>query len=116
LDCVGLVVIAKDYPVDQVPTYPRDPYNNQLEQHMDAAMGAPVRTYGPQGATLADLQPGDVLALAYKRHVRHVALVAQHPVHAGALSVIHTDSSLGEVTEHILDAKWLRRVRRVYRP
>lgn len=116
LDCIGLVVHAKGYPADQVPVYPRDPYNNELERHMDAGLGAPALVCGPEGATASQLLPGDVLAIAYRQHVRHVGLVAAHPAYPGQLSIIHTDSSLGNVTEHILDAKWLRRVRRVYRP
>lgn len=117
LDCVGLVVHAKDYPVDKVPAYPRDPYNGELERHLNAGLGLPVWVYDPATEALPDdLQPGDVLALAYKRHVRHVGLVAQHPAYPDHLSIIHTDSGLGFVTEHLLDFKWLRRIRRVYRP
>jgi hypothetical protein len=62
------------------------------------------------------LRPGDAVAMAYGRPIRHVGIVAEHPAYPAYLSLIHTDSTLGRVTEHILDAKWLRRIRQVYRP
>lgn len=115
IDCIGLLAYAKAYPASKLPPYPRDPYRGLLEQQLDAVLGRPWRTYTDAGAPVADLQPGDVLAMAYKRVCRHVGMVAQHPTLPGQLSVIHTDSTLGEVTEHRLDEKWLRRIRRVYR-
>lgn len=116
VDCIGLLAYAFDYSVDKLPTYPRDPYNGQLEHALDAVLGAPLAVYGAHGAPLAALVPGYVLALAYARSTRHVALVLEHPAYTGVLSIIHTDSTLGRVTEHILDGKWLRRIRRVYAP
>lgn len=116
LDCIGLLAYAYDYPTAALPAYPRDPYSAQLEQALDAVLGPPQAVYGVQGAPLAALAPGNVLALAYARSTRHVALVLVHPAYSNALSIIHTDSTLGRVTEHILDTKWLRRIRRVYAP
>ena len=112
IDCIGLVAYAYGYAADKLPAYPRDPYRNELQQGLNAVLGAPVLVYPVQ---VGSLRPGDVLAMAFGRPVRHVALVAEHPTLAGALSIIQTDSTLGKVTEHILDAKWLRRVREVYR-
>ena len=112
IDCIGLVAYAYGYSADKLPAYPRDPYHNELQQGLNAVLGAP-RALAP--VPVGALAPGDVLAMAFGRPVRHVALVAEHPTFAGVLSIIQTDSTLGRVTEHILDAKWLRRVREVYR-
>lgn len=113
IDCVGLLAYAHQQPATALPAYPRDPYSGQLEAGLQAACGEPV-ALAP--VPLAALQVGDVVAMAYGLPIRHVGLVATHPTLPGVLSLIHTDSTLGEVTEHILDAKWLRRIRKVYRP
>jgi cell wall-associated NlpC family hydrolase len=117
IDCVGLLAYAREYPARKLPAYPRDPLRGELEQQLDAILGPPVATStGADTEQLrAALLPGDVVAMAYAGPIRHVGLVAQHPSYPEALSLIHTDSRLGYVTEHILDAKWLRRIRRVYR-
>jgi cell wall-associated NlpC family hydrolase len=113
IDCVGLVAYAYGYPVALLQPYPRDPYGGQLQAGLRRACGAPVAVAPvPPHA----LQPGALVAMAYGRPVRHVGLVAPHPTLAGQLSLIHTDSRVGHVVEHILDAKWLRRVREVYWP
>lgn len=68
---------------------------------------------GPCLSEGTDIRPGDAVAMAYGGPIRHCGLVADD-IHGG-LSLIHTDSILGRVTEHPLDQKWLRRIRRVYR-
>ncbi|WP_396615441.1 hypothetical protein ACHZ97_14280 [Lysobacter soli] len=103
IDCVGLLVLAFEYP-GPTPDYGRDPFDGLLESHLQAHFGA-SRTDG--------VRVGDVLAFAFAGAVRHVGLVGDYLY--GGLSLIHTDSHLGRVTEHPLDAKWLRRVRGVYR-
>lgn len=114
IDCIGLVAYALEYDEKKLPAYTSDPFNGELERNLDAILGAPGAVV--QGATYEDIHIGDVVALAYIKQVRHVALVAQHPTITGVLTLIHTDSTLGMVTEHTLDAKWLRRIRRVYTP
>lgn len=115
IDCIGLLAYAFEYPAEKIPPYPRDPYNGQLERQLTAVLGVPALRCTARGCPAAALAPGSVLALAYARHTRHVALVLRHPAY-DVLSIIHTDSTLGKVTEHILDVKWLRRIREVYRP
>lgn len=114
-DCVGLLVHAMGYPQHMVPAYPRDPYEGKLERTLGAIFGPPVAAGGAQGVQAATLLPGDVVAMAYGRPVRHVGIVAQHPAYPEHLSLIHTDSNVGKVTEHILDESWLRRIKLVYR-
>jgi len=115
IDCIGLLAYAHDYPMEKIPVYPRDPLNDQLVNGLDHVLGSPIRLC-PHGCRPGVLRPGDIVAIAFARYTRHVALVAQHPVYADLLSMIHTDSTIGRVVEHTLDEKWLRRIRRVYRP
>ncbi len=114
-DCIGLLVYCTGYPVDKVPAYPRDPYRGMLERQLEAAFGPPVLSLGREGAEAVTLQPGDLVAMAYGLPVRHVGILAQHPAYPGHLSLIHTDLTVGRVTEHILDDLWLQRIRKVWR-
>ena len=105
IDCAGLLLLAFDVQ-SPTPTYGREPRNGLLEATMEGLLGTPL-----PGAD--DLRPGDAVAMAYAGPIRHCGLIADD-IHGG-LSLIHTDSILGRVTEHPLDEKWLRRIRRVYR-
>lgn len=111
IDCVGLMAYAIQFPFDQIPPYPRDPYNSELENAMQAAFGPPLLLK----PTIDQLQEGDLAAMQYRGPIRHVGIVLNHPTLPGVLSLIHTDSMVGKVTEHILDAKWLRRIEKVWR-
>lgn len=114
-DCIGLLVHCIGYPESKIPAYPRDPYRGKLEAELELALGPPVLTLGRDGADGATLLPGDLVAMAYGAPVRHVGIVAQHPAYPGHLSLIHTDLTVGRVTEHILDDLWLQRIRKVWR-
>jgi len=115
-DCIGLLVYATGYAEGDIPAYSRDPHDGLLEAQLDGAFGPAAVVVGAEGAQEGDLRPGDLVAMTYgRRECRHVGIVAQHPVHASSLSMIHTDAMVGKVTEHILDERWLRRIRRVYR-
>ena len=106
IDCVGLLVLALGITDIPIPDYSRDPSDGQLEMALEQYLGPPLPVD-------AQWLPGDVAAMAYGRVIRHCGLLADHVY--GGLSLIHTDSQLGRVTEHPLDAKWQRRVRLVYR-
>ncbi|QQP96486.1 C40 family peptidase [Lysobacter enzymogenes] len=109
LDCVGLVVLAladQGRAVADVTTYGRDPHHGLLEQHL-------VETFGPAIAR-TDLHPGDIVAIEYSGATRHVAIVGDYP--GGGLSLIHTDQTVGRVTEHRLDSRWHRRITGAWRP
>lgn len=104
IDCVGLIVHALQL-ADDYTAYGRDPHEGQLEAELARRFGASLP------ATC--MQPGDVVAMAFAGPVRHVGLVAGSAL---GLSLIHTDSSVGQVTEHPIDARWQSRIRGVYRP
>jgi cell wall-associated NlpC family hydrolase len=121
IDCVGALVYAFQYD-GPVPAYPQDPVNGELERELRRIFGAPALERASTVArpfTADLLRPGDVVSMQYAGPVRHVAMLAMHVDQRncpGTLSCIHTDAMLGRVTEHILDAKWLRRIMRVWRP
>lgn len=111
VDCVGLLVYAFDYDSTDVPAYSRDPFNNELETHLERILG-PACLVAP---SIDELRPGDVVSMQYRGPVRHVGLIADYQPIAGELSLIHTDSSVGEVIEHRLNFKWVRRISKVFR-
>lgn len=110
MDCVGLLALAvrdcgwHDLLAHDIAGYGRNPHNGLLESGLAAAFGEPL---APEEA-----QPGDVVAVRYEREIRHVAIVGDHPE---GLSLIHTDSRVGFVTEHHLSPRWLKRIAHVYR-
>lgn len=121
IDCVGALAYAYQYDA-QLPAYPQDPINGELELYLAALLGEPVLARASLTAAFVDvglLRERDIVSMQYRGPVRHVAMVAKHVDQRncpGALSVIHTDAMLGRVTEHILDLKWQRRIVKVWRP
>lgn len=112
IDCIGAWTYAFQYE-GEVPAYPENPVNGELERNLRRVLGEPVLER-PESAEL--LCPLDLLSMQYAGPVRHLAVVVPHISIPRALSIVHTDSRLGRVTEHILDGRWLRRVVRVWRP
>jgi len=111
VDCVGALAHAFDYQGD-IPAYPIDPVNGELERELERIFGAPLAVM--PGADFA-YEIGDVLSMRFVGPTRHVGMVANYikPPH---LSLIHTSASVGKVVEHIFDPKWRRRVVKVWRP
>lgn len=117
IDCVGGLCYIMGYKKD-TPTYPRDPVNGELETELERIFGPPILEVS-RAKPLTDqalLQAGDILSMQYKGPIRHVAFVVPHLTLPGVLSIVHTDNAVKRTTEHILDAKWLRRVVKVWRP
>lgn len=106
IDCVGLVLIAFEH--DDPTVYGREPHGGLLESRLEAGFGPPAE--GP-------MRVGDVALMAYGRSEqgarRHVGIIADYAY--GGLSIIHTDSVVGRVVEQPIDAKWMRRIKAVYR-
>jgi len=110
IDCIGLVVCAAGdcgmaLAEFDNPTYDRNPSNGLLERHLQTAFGSPL----PRSALRVD----DVVSMRELGDVRHVAIIGAHK---DGLSLIHTNSRLGFVTESRIDEKTMRRIVGVYRP
>lgn len=104
LDCIGLCQVAARDCGHVVPDwldYSRNPHGGLLEQRMASVL---VRE--------SVWRPGLIAAIRWGGPVRHVGILGDH---ADGLSLIHTDSMLGRVTEHRIDAKWARRIVSVWR-
>lgn len=120
IDCVGALAYILEYEGDVKSDYPRDPVNGELETYITAAIGEPIlevsRAHPLRDGSL--LQVGDILSMQYAGPIRHVGIVLPYinqRDNPGGLSIVHTDSQVERVTEHILDFKWLRRVVKVWR-
>lgn len=118
IDCVGALAYIFQYD-GGIPSYPDNPVNGELELNLEQVFGLPLGVYNRHNPVrLEDLQPLDVLSMQYRGPARHVALVVPYvnPRFPGVLSIVHTDSMVERVTEHILDLAWLRRIVKVWRP
>ncbi len=105
LDCVGLLVMAfGDVGGRDRTDYGRDPVDGQLEAAIAEQFGPPI--------PMTQMQPGDVVCMAFPKIVRHVGIVTDH---RDGLGLIHTNAHLGRVVEHALDAPWRKRIRFVHR-
>lgn len=119
IDCIGLIVLAcRDIGRELVDStdYGRNPHNGVLERHLRANFGAPAWCGCPtcrNRTAVPPLQPDAIVSIDYAGATRHLALVGAHP--DGGLSLIHTNQHVGRVTEHALDARWLKRITGVYR-
>lgn len=116
IDCVGALAYILEYE-GEIPAYPRDPVNGELESELERELGTPLIEVN-RARPLTDasqLRACDVLSMQYAGPTRHVAIVIPHINLKGVFSIVHTDSNVGHVTEHILDEKWLRRIVKVWR-
>jgi len=116
IDCVGALAWILEYEGD-LPAYSRDPVNGELERELEAVLGRPAYEFSKVRPLTESylLKPCDVLSMQYAGPIRHVGIVVPHRTIPNALSIVHTDSNVGFTTEHIIDAKWLRRVAKVWR-
>lgn len=119
LDCVGGLAYAFQYE-GELPSYPRDPVNGELERELRRVFGEPVfyrhniRT--DPIVTNTQLRRGDVVSMQYAGPTRHVGLIGDYRPVPTELTLLHTSAAIGRVVEHILDDKWRRRVVGVWRP
>lgn len=61
----------------------------------------------------ADAQAGDAVAMRFRRDPQHIGLLV--PYAHGGMAIVHALSSVGRVTEHRLDERWLRLVTHAFR-
>lgn len=104
IDCIGLVVVCArscGLAVRDRTDYGRDPDGTilvALAAHLVPSDG---------------MSAGDVALLEYARGIpRHVGIIGEQPE---GLSLIHADSRAGKVVEHLIDARWRRRIVGVWR-
>lgn len=108
LDCIGAIAVcflALGHSIQDRRIYGRDPETDKLRESLQLHFGDPVTD---------EPQPGDVALMAWTKRPQHVAMFGDY-LHGG-LSLIHTDSLLGSVTEHRYAAPWPSRVVEIYRP
>ncbi|AMW36139.1 putative cell wall peptidase [Xanthomonas phage XAJ2] len=112
IDCCGLLVLAFE-PEEDFIEYSAHPHNGQLEGKLFDYFGDPVVT--DRKVIADDLKLGDVVAMSFgeKGVCRHVGIIGDYLY--GGPSIIHTDSSVGFVTEHAIDDAWLAKIKKVYR-
>lgn len=105
-DPVGaLIRVWSGRPTIDLPAYGRTPFKDGLQRVMRENLGDPVS--GP-------IQAADVVLMRFKGEPQHVGMIADYP--GGGLRLIHTDSAVGRVTEHIFGGSWPDTVFEVYRP
>jgi len=101
LDCVGLVLrVAHDLGLTDfdVSNYGRVPSNRMMER---------VLSEQCEKTTLAEIESGDILHLAFEKQPQHLAIVSD-------VGIIHADNEYG-VIEHSINRTWRMRVRGCYR-
>lgn len=107
LDCAGLIILAyRDVGVmfEDIKGYGRNPHQGRLQESLEKQLHA-----------VDDMEPGDVLLIAFAREPQHVAMVTDLP--DGRLGMIHTrNCETPYVVEHSIGAKWAKRIVGVYRP
>lgn len=119
IDCVGLLAWVLEYS-GEMPAYPRDPVNGELERHLEEVLGPPELVFSKAKrmtqADVALLRPCDIVSMQYKGPIRHVGILVPYEADKRYLSLVHTDSDVGRTTECILDSFWTPRIMRVWRP
>lgn len=104
VDCIGFVAeVAREAGVltaHEAADYRRRPDGHTLRAKLNQHL-TPVRT--------SELQPGDVVLLAFDGVDTHVGLIGDYPV-PGELSLIHAYLPARKVIEHRLDAIWRNRI------
>lgn len=107
IDCIGLLRLCVDDSGAQLShhdrtDYDRNPAHGALERQLQAAFGAPV----------CCLQPGCVVSIDFKGETRHVGVIAEN---GGALTLIHTSSSVGRVVERRMTPAYRKNITGIYR-
>lgn len=102
LDCAGVAVhVAQSLgcAVDEPRAYGRLPHDGLLESWLDRQPYL-VRAAAPAA--------GDILLMRFVTEPQHLAVCA-------GPTIVHAYERIGRTVEHDLDARWRRRIVRVYR-
>ncbi len=93
------MAIELGYPVKDKKGYSRSPNGNEMESIIDSQCESTVKP-----------EIGSILFMPYMGTL-HIAIVTQlNPIY-----IIHAYEPNGKVIEHRLDAKWRKRVRKIYK-
>ena len=107
VDCVGFVAeVGREcglLSVQEAANYKRRP-DGSLRSKMDAYL-TPIDK--------RDLQPADVVLMAFGGVETHVGMVGDYPAE-GELSLIHAYVTARKVVEHRLDPTWRQRIAAAY--
>lgn len=106
LDCIGhLVTVCRAVNLEpqDLLVYSSTPDGVTLKRELDRQL---VALPWP-----GELRPGCVVAIKLIREHQHVAFVCEE---RGRLTLCHTCHLTGKVCEHVLDARWRRRVTAVW--
>ncbi len=122
LDCGGLLVVCfKDYNIyiKDILKYSREPIE-EFEDTLTENFDKPIfdKRLTNRKLRVEDLKIGDLAILHFddRRYIpRHICIVANHPLE-NKLTLIHTDSKISKVSEHIINNKFLDDIVLVYRP
>jgi cell wall-associated NlpC family hydrolase len=109
LDCVGVILVAaraagKDIGDDTA--YARRPDTNLLLRH--------IRENGLKPVGMANLNPGDLIVMAFDANPQHIAIVSEVPENQPPV-VIHSAANYRKVVEHSLAAGWRGKVVHAWR-
>ena len=105
VDCIGLAIAcaqALGLPVYDVDGYSRAPSGGMMRRLLKAHTDP---------MALSDIEPGDLLHMAFNEQPQHLAIVSN----LQPLRIIHADGLVGRVVEHGLDGQWRGRIRDAYR-
>ncbi len=106
VDCVGIVIgIGRDLkllPRDfEITGYSPTPVSNTMGGELDKYLDRIDKK---------SMRGGDILWMLYGgKYPQHLAILTNDR------TIIHANNKIGSCKEHILDEKWVKRIRRVYR-
>jgi hypothetical protein len=102
IDCAGLVIgVAKDLNLTNFDfiNYGHLPHADTLERLCDENL---------EKVSLADMQEGDILLMAFESEPQHLAIKTD-------IGIIHSYAQVRRCVEHSLDNVWLSRIKKCYR-
>ena len=109
VDCVGFVAeVGREagiFAVQEAANYKRRPDGKTLRAKMDEYL-TPIDK--------RDLQPADVVLIAFGGVETHIGLIGDYAAAPGELSLIHAYLQLHRVVEHRYDVSWRSRTVAAY--
>lgn len=101
-DCVGVLKVTAEtlgITLEDIINYGRFPDSEMLKKHLNKVL-IPI--------SIDKAIPGDILLFKIMGNPQHLGLLTDK-------GILHTDSTIGRVVEHIFDTKWKKRLVRAYK-